>query len=402
MEIIMLVPNLPYPPNSGGRIRIFELLCFLQHRHRVTLVTFILDQAEQAMVEEVMKICHRVIAVPRPRQRFVKREDPLPWRITEFWLPEMQDVLQKIDKKHKFDLVIVEHIFMAQYACYIHAPAVLQEHNIESQVQRRYAEVVAHYQGERPVAYTVGGEFREAQTEWIKMALYEDSMWPQFPIRVTVSDLDREEMLRRCPQGHVVTVPNGVNLKEFSRLSPLEEPNVLFVGTMGYQPNIDAAFELCDVIWPMIRRQIPKACLYIIGREPPAELLKRHQPGCIEIVSDAADIEIYAMRCSVSAVPLRVGGGTRIKILTSMALGIPVVSTKVGYEGLKLAPERDLLVADEPVQFAQRLVHLLLHKERRMSLARSGRLLVETHYDWQNIFPILERAYEEVLSGSLP
>jgi glycosyltransferase involved in cell wall biosynthesis len=313
----------------------------------------------------------------------------------------MRDTLQSLNNEQQFDLVDVEHIFMAQYAPLISAPAVLQEHNIESQVLRRYAELSDQYDRGQPLVYTPSEQFRDARTEWLKMAAYESTEWPKFPVRTTVSDVDRKEMLKRCPTGRIVTIPNGVDTTSFLPVSSLDDANVLFIGGMFYQPNLDAAFELCDVIWPAVVQQIPEACLYIVGREPPPELLKRHQSGRVEIIADAPDLVPYAARCCLSVVPLRVGGGTRLKILTAMALGLPVVSTIVGCEGLELRNGDELVVADEPAQIAQNIVTLLRDKAQRILLAEAGRALVEARYDWQNIFPRLERLYEEVVASAI-
>jgi polysaccharide biosynthesis protein PslH len=165
---------------------------------------------------------------------------------------------------------------------------------------------------------------------------------------------------------------------------------------MFYQPNLDAAFDLCDFIWPLVVKQVPEACLYIVGREPPTELLARQKPGQVEIIADAPDLVPYATKCCLSVVPVKVGGGTRLKILTAMSLGLPVVSTSVGCEGLELKDNVELLVADEPVQFAQKIVYLLQHKAKRILLARTGRTIVETRYEWQHIFSKLENLFEEV------
>jgi len=398
MRILMLTPYLPYPPHAGGRIRMLELLRFLQPRHEVTVVSFIFNETELPLVKELSTSCKQVITVMRHKQP-PRSDDIRPRLIAEYWTPEMRDRLLELNAESHFDLVDVEHIFMAQYAPLITAPAVLQEHNIESQVLRRYAEMsTLHGEGQRVMA-APSGAFRDAQVEWLKMAAYESSTWPKFPVRLTVSELDREEMLSRCPTGRVVTVPNGVDTRALRPVGSSGSRGVLFTGTLDYQPNIDAALELCDLIWPLVQRCVPDACLYIVGRKPPEHLLMRRQPGRIEIAGDVPDITPYAINCSASAVPLRAGGGTRIKILTALALGLPVVTTNIGCEGLDLQPGRDLLVSDDPVHFSEHLIHLLLDEKTRNSLARAGRAAVEARYDWQHIFPTLEQLYKDFVGS---
>jgi glycosyltransferase involved in cell wall biosynthesis len=395
MRILVLSPYLPYPPHSGGRIRILELLRFLQPRHEITVVAFAIHEGELLQVEGLSRYCERVVAVPR-KKTIIADDDLHPRRIAEFSTAEMRETLLLLNEKYSFDLIDIEHIFMAQYAPLIKAPAILQEHNIESQLLKRYAELSQDNEGGKPKIYTPSEQFRDARTEWKKLAAYEAMEWPKFPVRVTVSNLDREEMLKRCPSGRVVTIPNGVDTKSLLPVGYSDSAGVLFTGGMFYQPNLDAAFDLCDFIWPLVVKQVPEACLYIVGREPPTELLARQKPGQVEIIADAPDLVPYATKCCLSVVPVKVGGGTRLKILTAMSLGLPVVSTSVGCEGLELKDNVELLVADEPVQFAQKIVYLLQHKDKRILLARTGRTIVETRYEWQHIFSKLENLFEEV------
>jgi glycosyltransferase involved in cell wall biosynthesis len=396
MQIIMLTPYLPFPPHAGGRIRMLELLRFLQPRHEITVVSFIFKETEYPFVSELSKFCKNVITVMRHKQP-LEVDDIQPRVIREYWTPEMRDCLQELNSKNHYDLLDVEHIFMAQYAPLINAPAILQEHNIESQVLRRYAEWVTQQEESNNQFILPNGAFHDSQSEWVKMASYENYMWPKFPVRLTVSDLDREEMVSRCSVGQVLTIPNGVNTKTLQPVGSLKTMGVLFTGTLDYQPNIDAVFELCDLIWPHVQHRIPNACLYIVGRKPPTSVLMRHKDHRIEIFGDAPDISFYAAKCSAFAVPLRNGGGTRLKILTALALGLPVVTTTIGCEGLNLIPGHDVLVSDDPLEFSEFLIYLLKNKKASSLFALAGRTLVEERFDWSLIFPKLEQTYLELV-----
>lgn len=374
-----------------------EMLKFLQARHEVTVVSFISSESYLPWAHELSRYCERVITVPQ-RIPALNAGDLRPRLITEYWMPEMRDTLLSLEQEQTFDLIDIEHIFMAQYAPFFATPMILHEHNIESLVMQRYAEFVSMKEG--PTSYKTDAHFRDSQEQWPQLAAYELSTWPQFPVRITVSDLDRAEMQRRCPVGRVVTIPNGVDSRDFQPVAPLDAANALFTGTMYHQPNLDAAFELCDVIWPQVLQQMPNACLYIVGRSIPASLMNRKQDGKIEMISDAPSIIPYAARCSMSIVPLRVGGGTRIKILTSMALGLPVISTTIGCEGLNLRPGEDLAVVDHPAEFAQEIVKLFHDKEKRLGMAQMARIKVEEQYDWKIILQTLEQLFLEVAIAS--
>jgi glycosyltransferase involved in cell wall biosynthesis len=288
---------------------------------------------------------------------------------------------------------------MAQYVGLIDAPAVLHEHNIESEVLRRYAEAAARPTG-LPAARrgwpVVSPEFRNAAAQAGKLAAYELEQWPRFPARVTVSERDRQEMLRRCSEGRVVTVPNGVNTRALRPVADLGAPGILYSGSLDYQPNLDAVAELCAEIWPRVRRRVPDARLYIVGRSPPPHVLLERWASGATVVANAPDLAPYAARCCVSAVPLRVGGGSRLKILAAMALGLPVVSTTLGREGLELRDGEELLVADDPEAFAEALVRVLRDRPLRSSLARAGRAAVEARHDWQHLLPGFEQLLEDI------
>ena len=395
MRILMLTPYLPYPPYGGGCIRMLELIRLLRARHEVTVVSFIFNEEEIPWVEELSRECRKVIPVLHTRRRPMGDDNERPRLISVLRTPEMRNCLAAINAESRFDLVDVEHIYMAQYTSLIDAPAILQEHNIESLVLKRYASMSADGD-DQPLPFSGGVAFPDAESEWKKMARYESLIWPQFPVRLVVSELDRSEMISRCPVGQVVSVPNGIDTDGIRRVAALASQGVLFTGALDYQPNLDAAFLLCDSIWPLVRKRVPRACLYIVGRNPPAELLERAQAGVIEIAANVPSLEPYAKKCSISVVPLRVGGGTRFKILVSMALGLSVITTGIGCEGLELEDGYEIIKADDPTYFAQRTVELLEDEELRKSLAHAGRLAVESRYDWRRIFPLLEREYQEV------
>ena len=371
-----------------------ELIRFLRPRHEVTLVSFIFSEQQAAAVAGLSKYCKKVIPVLHTRQ-ILAQDDERPRHVASCWTREMRACLAALNAETRFDLMQIEQIFMAQYASLIDAPVILHEHNIESMVLKREADLLADEADlELPANDPVAA--RNADVEWKKMSRYETLIWPQFPFRVVVSELDRLEMMRRCPSGKVVLVPNGVRTDELQPVAPSGSSGVIFMGAMDYAPNRDAAVWLCDSIWPQVQREVPNACLYIVGRNPPPYLLERNEPGVIEVIANVPSVVPYAEKCSVSVVPIRVGGGTRLKILVSMALGLPVISTSIGCEGLDLEARSELLKVDDPTHFARRTVELLRDQEWQRSLARAGRLAVEQRYDWQRIFPVLEEQYLEI------
>lgn len=380
-----------------------ELIKFLQRRHQVTVAALALTETDVAAARDLARHCTRVEAVPWDWQP--RLEDPsLPWAIRVFGSPAMESALRALNATARFDVVIVEHVWMADLARLIDAPAVLEEHNIESQILRRFAATETNAlsrEWDRSRWPVFGRSFEQLDaSEIARMTAYEDSRWPRFPVRVVVSERDREEMERRCPSGRVVVVPNGVDTRTHRPVGRAEARGVLFTASFNYQPNLDAAAELCEVIWPLVEREVPEARLLLVGSGVPDHLLVQRWLRGAEVASDVDDLAPYASRCALSAVPLRVGGGTRLKILTSLALGLPVVTTSVGSEGLELGEHDGVLVEDDPARFAQRVVQILRDRDLQQRLARAGRAAVEEHYDWGRILPAYARLLEEVAGGA--
>ncbi|MEI2689486.1 MAG: glycosyltransferase family 4 protein [Anaerolineae bacterium] len=195
-----------------------------------------------------------------------------------------------------------------------------------------------------------------------------------------MSELDRRRLGRRCPGLPVEVVPNGVDVTYFiPQPAARDNKSVVYVGHYGYPPNADAAQYFVQAIWPLIRSRIPEAQFIAVGMQPPAGLAGH--PG-VTVTGAVPDVRPYLADAAVVVAPLRVGGGTRIKIVEALAAGKAVVSTTLGAEGLDVVAGRDLLLADEPQTFAAAVADLLANPGLRADLGRNGRALVEQNYNW--------------------
>ena len=196
----------------------------------------------------------------------------------------------------------------------------------------------------------------------------------------------------RCSKGQTLVVKNGINIEETSLVGSYESQKILYMGTMSYYPNIDGVLYFVSTILPIIQKLNPNISFCIAGREPPRLIqdLAIKYPQ-IEVIANPQDMSIVAAECSLSVVPLRSGSGTRIKILHSMAMGLPVVSTPLGCEGLELNNQEHLLIQKEPFGFAQAVVNLTQNQELWQQLQTNARQLVETKYDWTTIFSDYEK-----------
>jgi len=389
----MLSPFAPYPPNSGGRIRQWELMRYFGQRHHLTVVYNAFTNEECERQKSIEGHCAKVIAVRHP-QRQLPQDSPdslkVPWPARTFRTTEMLQTLEEIESI-KFDAAIVEFIFLSHYRDLLPACTVLHEHNIESGIFRQYADL-PNVEEEEIFGLRKDRAFWRAT--WMLMTQYENAMWPKFPLRVTVSADDKREMDSRCPHGRTIVIDNGVNTQATSLIPVGNSRKILFMGTMDYYPNTDGAMYFVKSIMPFVWAKDPRITLCIAGRQPPQSVMTLASDARIEVIANPESMREIAMRCCLSVIPLRLGGGTRIKILDALAMGLPVVSTSLGCQGLSLLDGRHILIRDDPESFAEAVVKLVSDDVLANTLRANGRRLVEERYDWGLIFRELE---EEIL-----
>jgi glycosyltransferase involved in cell wall biosynthesis len=390
MKVLMLSPFSPYPPNSGGRIRQWELIRYLGKRHNLTVVYNAFTEDEYAMQSPIGQSCEKAVAVKHP-QKYLKPDLPelqkLPWPVRPYRTGEMLKTLEALES-WKFDAAIVEFIFMAHYHDLLPTCTILHEHNIESSLFRQYSDM-PHIEKENIFGITRVRAFWKAT--WMFMEEFENTMWRSFPLRITVSEKDRQEMDRRCTVGRSIVVPNGVNTKDISLIPVGKSRKILFMGTMDYYPNTDAAMYLAKFIMPFIWQKTPEITLCIAGREPPPAVTALATDARIEVIANPEHMREVASQCCLTVVPLRLGGGTRLKILDSFAMGLPVVSTSLGCEGLSLMDSHHILIRDDAESFADAVLQLISDKMLANTLRENGRRIVEERYDWGMIFTPLEQ-----------
>jgi glycosyltransferase involved in cell wall biosynthesis len=304
---------------------------------------------------------------------------------------ELFDTIKKQASLVDFDIVQIEHGRMDLYLEALpptsQSKSVLMFHNFTYQQYGRVSRV------ERNLIRKLRS-FLNSYT----MLKWEPSYAQRFTCSTTVSELDKKLLLDANPHLRVEVIPNGVDIKKYQPL-PMEDlsPSMMFIGNMGYPPSADAMLFFCRDILPLIRRTIPDVELWIVGRDAPPDVLNladenTHVTGRVE------DVIPYYQRSSICIVPLRAGGGTRLKILESMALGRPVVSTTIGCEGLDVVDGQHLLVADDAEQFAEKTVRLLTDQQLHRTLSAYGRRLVETSYDWDVIAKQLMDVFADILA----
>lgn len=386
-KVLFLTPYAPCPPNSGASVRRFQLVKKLGKDHAVTVVSFAFYKSELPFEKKLSKHCLQAFFVRNSLWSRFYRE--LPYFVRPLRSLRMQRLLEKLEK-NRFDIVIIDSIYMAQYYdCFPNSYKVLFEHNIESSLLERELLLESKNLGKRV--------FEKKQRDVAAVKRYEDNNWPRFPLRIVVSEHDKLELDSRCKIGKTIVAKNGIDTADILPVYSESTHKILFMGKLSYFPNSDAVNYFIKQILPLVLEQEPSAQFCIAGSEPKQELLELSAKHDIEIIANPKDMSLVAKECSFTIVPLRSGSGTRIKILHSMAMGLPVVSTSIGAEGLDVEDGVNILLRDQPEDFAQAVLALKKDPELRQLLSREGRHFVEKEHDWGNIYSRMEDEICQVL-----
>uniref|UniRef100_A0A7C3KCY0 Tetratricopeptide repeat protein n=1 Tax=Oscillatoriales cyanobacterium SpSt-418 TaxID=2282169 RepID=A0A7C3KCY0_9CYAN len=391
LKILMITPYLPYPPASGALARMFHELKALSAQHHVVLASLMFAREEYAYETDLEQYCDLAITVPLgdapPRQtdepKIVNRYSSIRFRLV---LKALQDV--------GFDIVTYNFVYAGQYAEFFpQAFNVLNEHNIESELLKRTAELQKEKSNINQLAQQTDAvrSFLESELDAKLLAAYEDQIWPTFPLRTVVSDRDRQILDSRCTQGKTLVVQNGIDTQSVQLLPSRTNKTLIFIGTLNYYPNIDGACYLVEQIMPFVWEIDSTIQVVIAGSMPPQKVLDLARDRRVRVVPNPPNMDEVASECSLSVVPLRVGSGTRIKILHSLALGLPTISTSLGCEGLAVEDGTHLIIRDEPADFARAIAQLLNDSALQENLRQNGRQLVEQHYDWNQIYQQAEQ-----------
>jgi len=262
---------------------------------------------------------------------------------------------------------------------------ILYEHNVESVIVKRYLEK------EKNIFKKIF-----ARIEYLKMERFQKKMWGKFDLSVASSSEDKKLMEERVKGLKIMVLNNGVDTDFFQPNSyPVEEKALVYTGQIGWFPNEDAVIYFIKNIYPLIKKEEPEAKFWIVGEGPSEKIRKlASQDKSLMVTGLVEDVRLFLGRASVFVVPLRIGSGTRLKILEAMAMGKPIVSTSLGCEGLEVRHKENIVVADNPEDFANAVILLLKNKSRCRKLGENARKLVETKYDWEVVFGELDRLIE--------
>jgi len=385
VRILWVKANKLLPVSSGGDIRSYNIAHGLAAQHDLTFLSYY-DRTRDEEYEKELKrhfpdsVCFctgkRTSSVPkRVLDYMVRFPSEAPYAVSRFASPRVREKLRGWFQQGSFDVVVCDFLDAAvNFPRNITIPTVLFQHNVESEIWRRLALVQSH--PAKKFLY---------QVEFAKMFGYERKMVRRFQHVIAVSEHDRSLMSRWVDPARITVVPTGVDLKQFKGKSPAREIGnlVIFVGAMDWGPNVDAVEYFCQEIWPAVKAKIPDARFRIVGRNPDRRVEKLAGES-IEITGSVPSVVDHLYAAAVVVVPLRIGGGTRLKIYEAMAAGKAVVSTSVGAEGLDVHHGSDIVLADDPTTFAENVVGLLRDEQLRRRYEQSAAALA-AKYDWAAI-----------------
>ncbi len=414
MKLVFLTPQLPYPPHQGTTIRNFNIIKGLASRHEIDLLSF----GEEVELESspLREICRRIETVSPPTRSTLRR-------VAETFFSTQPDMARRLQsralaeklaamlRENKYDVVQIEGIEMAAAWLKVKgwkvksssartdlqpvnvqpSTVVFDDHNAEYVLQRTAFEADRRRAKRLPAALY-------SFAQWKKLARFERTICLRADRVVVVSHPDSEALTALDSRISPVVIPNGVDLEHYVPsdevcAKPLAGLSVVFTGKMDFRPNVDAALWFADEILPALRREIPLAHISFVGQKPNARVRALEEHKGIEVTGWVPDTRPYIADAAVYAVPLRMGGGTRLKVLEAMAMGKAIVSTTRGAEGIECTPGRDIVIADDEREFADAIAALMRDKARARQLGANARKVVEEKYDWNKIVPKFEGIY---------
>lgn len=377
-----------WPITSGGRLRSFHLVRALSHSHRVTVLTTH-DSTEQCIEErEQLASCERVTSFFHSPPKWNTARfamcllrsffSTLPVDLFKNRVPALRDEVARSLREEHFDLVVADFMFARPGIRFdTGVPVVFFAHNVEHLIWKRLAR-----RARNPLVRLL------LEQEWRKFRRQERITCERAALTIAVSREDVDMFRALAPGRPMRCIGTGVDVEYFRPAAPCLEadvPRLVFTGSMDWHPNEDAMLFFLESILPVVRRHVPDVVMSIVGRNPSARLIQRARQAQVTVTGTVDDVRPFIEEATVYVVPIRVGGGTRLKIFEAMAMAKAVVSTTIGAEGLPLVDGEQVVLADAPEEFARQVVRLLLDRNERVRLGRNARCLVQGDFAWERI-----------------
>jgi len=397
VKILWVKPGKLLPLNTGGQLRTYNILRQLAAIHELTYLSYYGGLRDESYEREILDHLPGTVSVHTAapdttelerRLDYLRR---LPWRapyaVSKFTDPKVQQLISDWDRQRKFDVAVCDFLSSTlNFPVNLATPTALFQHNVECVLWERKTQFEV-----KALDRTI------SKIEYAKMRRFEPQQVRRFHHVIAVSEQDREAMKWMVDQSHVSVVPTGVDLKKFQydpNVRPAG-PLVVFTGSMDWEANIDGVEFFCQEIWPLVLAQVPNAKFQVVGRNP-HNRIKRLASSSVEVTGTVASVVDYLRDAAVFVIPLRIGGGTRIKIYEGMAMGKATVSTTVGAEGLDVQHGRDIILSDQPEAFAESIIAFLQNEEIRKRFEAAAAATAK-QYDWS----VITERFVEVLQKTI-
>lgn len=394
MKILFLTYDVPFPLNSGGKIRAYYLIKNLSKNHQITLFSYYRHEEQKRDAAEMEKYCARVM--------LFKRRPPwswqnlarcflssLPFTAAVYYSDSLKKELMKELKTNSYDLVHFESFYPALYLPLVKKLGIktlLGNENIEYRVYERYADSRSFF-----LRWPL-------KLEVLRMRLFEENLWRQADINIAVS-VDDAAVIETVAKKSCPVIPNGVDPEAYRKIvAKGDRQTLIFVGSLVYQPNSDAMKYFLGEIYPQIKQKNPAVKLILVSWYQPKWFKNYTHDSSISFIQDRETPAVeFLKKAAILVAPIRIASGTNIKILEAMAAGLPVVTTTIGAEGLAVKDGREVIIADKPGEFVSAVIALLADKKRCQQMGLAGQALVKQQYDWSEIAGKLEKAYSRLI-----
>ncbi len=404
-SILILTPQLPYPPHQGTSLRNYHILRGLAQRHTLTLLSFVEETQSTApeAIRPLQHLCSHIETVPLSHRSMAMRlrqllTSPLPDMAHRLHSADFRQKLRRLLAAQQFDIVQIEGIELARLIETIRADSpqskiIFDDHNAEAELQRRNLHTdLRHPQRWLAAAYSA--------IQVRRLSRFERWACQTADAVTCVSETDRQHLLRlAAPRLPITVIPNSIDVESYLAPDTADLPlyDLVFTGKMDYRPNVDAVLWFADAVWPAIRRARPGVRWAIVGQKPHPRLERLRQVAGITLTGWVESVQPYLAGAAVVIMPFRVGSGTRLKLIEAMAAGKAIVSTPIGTEGFPVQHGQEVYLAETAQELATAVLHLLDHPQEREQLGRAARAFAR-HYDWRVVVSQFDLVYTKVLA----
>lgn len=395
MKILHLFPYVPVPPTFGGALRVYHILNHLYKTYDDLYIAGFNRKGEIKLLRDEFPITDDHLLFEEKERSGWSRLAQLSsfFSVHSYWYEfisskSFQKNLDEFLEKENFDIILTEFASMGVFDLKTDAVTVLDAHNVEYDNFRRMSNLKWSFL--RKLFYS--SEFKKVKSEEIEIFNRYDAVF-------ATSERDKNIIQGHAGDTKHFVIPNGVDTKFFKKDDQVEEEqySMVFTGAMGYLPNQDGIMFFLDEIFPLIKKEIPEAKIYVVGSRPP-EMLQKYASDDVTITGFVEDVRPYIDRSSVYVVPLNMGSGTRLKVLEAMSMKKPIVSTSIGCEGIEIRDAENILVRDQPQEFADAVIELMKNKKLANDLMKEGYELVKNKYEWSVICKGIDKAFTELLN----